>query len=299
MGNIRFKSRFAGAALLLALALSLAGCKKETPAQGGGRASAAFVENFGQPPTPEKGQCFARVGYFPLRSDPARVRAVPFFLFRETDQLQVLLDRLVGGEVVLPADSGLFNPFPLGTGVRVQAQKGNSVTLNLHFPDQPDARPDLKPITAALTETAAQFEGVEKVVILIDGNPLPTVPVGGFVHDPKRIAPVGPPVLFMVAGSWEKGSANPGEVVADFDRPVQIQSFHLEDAGGREIKGDYFQSVFNMSVVIHPENPAALREGMTLRARWDVTDDLGRHGQGAGEFPLQRHEHAASGTGLP
>ncbi|NIQ98366.1 MAG: hypothetical protein GWO11_07980, partial [Desulfuromonadales bacterium] len=56
-------------------------------------------------------------------------------------------------------------------------------------------------------------------------------------------------------------------------------------------EGDYYQSVFNMSVIIHPENPGRIREGMTLRAHWNVVDDLGRRGQGTEEFTLQRHEH--------
>ncbi len=78
---------------------------------------------------------------------------------------------------------------------------------------------------------------------------------------------------------------------------MKIESFTLEDAEGRKIRGDYFQSVFNMSVIIHPENAGRIREGMALRARWEVVDDLGRKGSGSGEFKLQRHEHHLSESG--
>jgi len=58
-------------ALLLAVTL-LAGCEKKAPPvpAGTAKASPAYVEYFGQPPIPESGTCFARVGFLPLRSDP-------------------------------------------------------------------------------------------------------------------------------------------------------------------------------------------------------------------------------------
>jgi hypothetical protein len=300
MGNVMLRRLLLVSALFLATAFIIVGCKRESPPAGGEtvQASEAYVENFGQPPTPEKGHCFARVGFFPLQGDSGRVRALPFFLFRDTDQLQMILGRMVDGSLTLPPGSGLFNPFPSGAGIQVQSSKGHTVTLNLTFAGEPGAGLDTRAIAAALTETAAQFEGIEKVVILLKGKPLPGAPAEGFRHDPSRVDPVGPPSLFMVIGSWDKGKTNPGEIVANFDRPVKIESFHLEDGGGREIRGDYSQSIFDMSVVIHPESPAALHEGMTLRARWDVTDNLGRHGRGSGEFILQRYENPSPGPGV-
>lgn len=289
------RHRFIGLIASFALTLTVLGCDRQKPEPSGGtvKASAAYLQNFGQPPTAKRGLCYARVGYFPLRSDPTRVRAVPFFLFRETGQLQPLLDRLVDGEVPLSPDSGLFNPFPTATQVRVQSRDGNAVTLDLAFAEKSPTSAELSAIAAVLTETAAQFEGIERVVLRRGGEPLTGAPAEGYRSDPARVVPVAPPALFMVAGSWERGGAGPEEIVANFDRPVRVKFFRLEDADGREIKGEYFQSVFNMAVVIHPAQPASIHPGMVLRAAWDITDYLGRRGQGTAPFPLQRHEHPA------
>lgn len=286
------------AVFLFVLTLAMAGCEKQASSPGAGevKASVAYIEHFGLPPTPDSGLCYARVGFYPLRSDPARVRAVPMFLFRETGQLQLLLDRLASGAIPLLPESDLFNPFPEATLVQVRARDGDAVTLNVSFPKQLNAAPNLSSIAAMLTETAVQFEGTERVIILQDGKPLPEAPVEGYRQDLLRVAPVGAPALFMVNGAWEKGSAVPEEIAANFDRPVKIEDFRLEDASGQEIRGDYFQSLFNMSVVIHPENAVALHEGMTLRAQWNVTDELGRQGQGSGDFQLRRHDHPAIGS---
>ncbi|HKL48560.1 MAG TPA: GerMN domain-containing protein [Desulfuromonadales bacterium] len=289
-------------AFLIVLVMAISACEKNEQTRqspvGTVKASPAYIENFGQPPAPDEGSCYARVGFFPLRDDPEKVRAVPFFLFRHSGQLQQLLERIVGAEMSLPGDSGLFNPFPEGTSVNVRNLEGDSVKLEVDFADRQGSDPELKAAAAALTETAVQYEGIERVIVLFDGALPPGAPSGGYRHDPARTAPVEAPVLFMIAASWKKGEAHPEEIAANFDRPVDIQSFHLEDAEGREILGDYFQSVFDMSVIIHPENPAAIREGMIMRAEWEVTDKLGRRGLGSGEFQLERYDHPPAGPAL-
>jgi hypothetical protein len=278
--------------LVLLTAALLAGCEKKTTSAPAGtvKASPAYVEYFGQPPTPESGTCFARLGFYPLRSEPGKVRPVPFFLFSEEGQLQLVLDRLVSGEVKFPAESALFNPFPTGTRVQVRpiAEKVAELTLLL---DSPAGAPDLAAMAAALTETAVQFDEVERARILLDGVPLEGMPPAGFSHEPQRIASPDAPILLMVVGNWEQGAADPEEILANFDRPVTIGSFRLRDAADQEVKGEYFQSVFNMAVVIHPETPSAFREGVSLTAEWEVIDGLGRTGKGSGVFSLGRHEH--------
>lgn len=289
------RKRLVVSAVFILLAMVLVACEKqtETPpgAEGTVKASPTYVEHFGQPPTPEEGNCYARVGFFPLRGDPVKVRAVPFFLFRETGQLQQLLERVANKELSLPPDSELFNPFPETTKILVDRGNDNQVDLNVSFSEHRPSERELKAIATVLTETAVQFDGIDRVVILLDGEPLDGAPADGFRHDPGHIAHVGPPVLFMVGGTWEKGESDPVEVTANFDRPVTVETFHLEDASGKEIRGDYFRSVFDMSVVIHPDDPGDLQEGMTLRGRWEVTDGHGRDGKGSAEFSLQRFEH--------
>ncbi|NIQ98365.1 MAG: GerMN domain-containing protein, partial [Desulfuromonadales bacterium] len=200
---------------LVVLPLALAGCDEQsekTAAEAGTvKASPAYLEHFGQPPTPEEGTCFARVGFYSLRDDPDKIRAVPFFLYRETGQLQQLLERLVSGAVPLPPESGLVSPFPEETSVAVQSRDEGGVTLDLIFNDRQPSGQDLKAIAAVLTETAVQFEAVESVVILRDGKPLPGAPKEGYRHAPERVSAVKSPVLFMVIADWQEGQSGPEE----------------------------------------------------------------------------------------
>jgi hypothetical protein len=283
-----------GSFFLLSAAL-LAGCEKKSPTipAGSVKANPAYVEYFGQPPTPASGTCFARVGFFPLRSDPEKVSPVPFFLFREEGQLQLVLDRLVSGEMAFPAESALFNPFPAGTRVQVRSLGEGVTELTLSLDGTSTAAPDFAAMAAALTETAVQFDEVQRVRILVVGAPMAGMPPDGFGHEPQRIASLDSPNLLMVIGNWEHGAEDLEEILANFDRPVTIGSFRLRDASGQEVKGKYYQSAFDMAVVIHPENPSAFREGIAFSAEWDVADALGRHGKGEAVFRLQRHEHPA------
>jgi len=258
-------------------------------AAGKVKASKAYIEHFGQPPLPQQGECFVRVGFFPLRNAPGKVRAVPFFLFQEHGQLQLLLDRLASGEIPLPADGDLFDPFPPGTRILVQRQAVDTVNLKLVFSEALPTEAEWEGLTASLVETASQFEGIRRIHILWDGKS----PRNELSHDPARIVPVAAPDLLMLTGSWEPGSDFPDEIVANFDRPVKIENFRLGDTNGLEFRGDFFQSIFNMAVVLHPANPAAFREGMSMRASWVVTDSLGRRGEGERIFRLQRHQHTA------
>lgn len=279
--------------LLAFVVFGLAACKQESSnvAQGVAKASQTYSNYFGEPPAPKQGECFARVGFYPLKNRSGKLTAVPFFLFREENQLELLLERLVGNDPDYFSHSQLFTPFPPGSKVRLVSQQGEAVVLELSFQQTP--RPDLvKAMVAALTESATQFEGLKKVRILIDGAPLPDMPADGYSHVPRRIEFPGPPTLLLVVGAWEKDAANPEEILADFDRPVTVESFSLKDSSGQKVEGDYFTSAFDMAVIVHPENSASIREGMSLRAEWQVVDRLGRKGRGSGEFTLLRHDHA-------
>jgi hypothetical protein len=288
------RSRFAALAFAaLAVLLAMTACREpggEAPA-GSAKANDAYLAHFGEPPTPQQGTCYARVGYLPLAGEPERLRAVPLFIFREEGQLAHLLAALSSGEWDFPPHSRLRNPFPPGSTVRVTAREGDRVTIDLVVPGADPGSPAFQEMTAAVVETVLQFKEFNRVFINLAGVPLATMPAEGFRHDPGRIAPVGPPLPLMVGGNWEEGEEDPEEIFINFDRPVAIREIRLLDAAGREIPGEYFQTGFDMTVVLQPAAPHALREGIAIRAAWQVSDRLGRTGSGEQDFTLRRYEH--------
>jgi hypothetical protein len=277
--------------LIFLAVLLLAGCDRSAPKAvppGATKANAAFLEHYGEPPLPAQGICYARVGYYPLVGEPGKVRPVPLFLFGEGDQLSRLLGRLLENDWEFPQESGLFNPFPHGSRVRVTEQADDSVTLDLLLPEKGGGEEVLGLMIAPLVETALQFEELERVFITLAGVPLAE---DGFGHEPHRIVRPGPPLPLMVVGSWVEGEEEPEEILVNFDRPVEIHDLRLTDAAGREIKGDYYRAGFDMAVVVHPAEPGAFREGMRLSLAWRLEDRLGRAGSGEREFALQRYDH--------
>ena len=281
-----------GILVLLTLA-PLTACEKkaaEVPA-GTVTASPLFLEYFGEPPTPERGVGFARVGFYPLRADASKVRTVPFFLFREDGQLELLLQRLVSSEVTFSERSPLFNPFPAGSRLQVRSLKDGLIELDLTLGAAVADSATLAAMAAALTETAVQFDEVSRGRLYLDGEPWPGMPAEGFSHDARKIADPGAPTLLSIVGVWDKGEPDPEEILANFDRPVVIQRFALRDATGNDVQGKLFQSVFNMAVVLHPQTASEFREGVTLTAEWEVVDSLGRAGKGVDTFSLLRLEH--------
>jgi hypothetical protein len=274
------------------LAVALIACRQETadPPPTNVKANQAYLDNFGQPPGSDQGQCFARVGFYPLREMPGRVQAVPFFLFDEKDELPQLLDRLLNLPLVFPQASPVFNPFPPDSRLRV-GPRAETLEIELEVPRLPQPE-QLAEMAAALTETASQFADIRQVRLHLNGALWPDMPADGFRSDPDRRIPPGPPLLLLIVGTWEEETSGPVEILADFDRPVAINSFSLKDEAGRKVEGDYFTSAFDMALVIHPKEPEKFREGMTLHAEWRVTDRLGRVGQGSGSFQLRRHDHA-------
>ncbi len=79
--------------------------------------------------------------------------------------------------------------------------------------------------------------------------------------------------------------------MVEFDRPIKVNSFKLSDASGEMIEGEYFTSIFQMAVIVHPENPELYKKGVRMHAEWEVVDYLGRIGQGSRTLPLHRYDH--------
>jgi hypothetical protein len=277
--------------MLIFLAVLLpAGCdrpEQKKVVSGSVKANAAFREHFGEPPLPAQGTCYALVGYYPLAGDSTRVRAVPFFVFRENGQLSLLLERLVEPGWDFFAQGNLQNPFPPGSRVGVVGQTNDSVTIDLILPEGGEVDPEL--VIASLVETALQFPELKRVFITINGTLLAAMPEEGFTHETRRIAPAGPPLPLMVVGSWEEKELE--EILVNFDRPVVIRDFRLTDAAGREVKGDYYRAGFDMAVVVHPAEPGDLQEGMVLTVTWNVVDRLNRQASGKRDFTLLRRDH--------
>jgi hypothetical protein len=278
------------------LLITLAACSQEeasAPAtQGTGvvKATQAYLDNFGPPPQGKAGEAFARVGYLPLRQSPDKVKAFPLFLFSEKEQLRQILNRLVSGKLNLPPDLNLYNPFPGDIEVMTTPLDGPSLTLSLMTQSTwPDA--DMKAAGLALSETVLQFTRVERVVIMLNGRPLPHMPEGGYQHQPHQLAKVAPPILVLLAGMWEKGSDNLDELLIEFDRPIKVNQIKLYDLSGQTVDGEYFTSIFQMAVVIQPKAPESFQPGDLLRAEWDIVDELGRSNNGSTTLPLQRFEH--------
>ena len=284
------------ALVILVSLLSLTACQQEEPpvpatkATGVVKSTQAYRDNFGTPPQGKSGQAFARVGYLPLQTTPEKLRPVPIFLFSEKQELRQILERLVSGELLSQRQSELYNPFPLALEISVTAPEGPTATLALSG-HQSWADTDQVAAGQALAETTLQFSRINRVVVLYNGAPLPQMPADGYQHEPHLLVKVEPPELVLIAGVWEHGSDALSEILVEFDRPIKVNDFALYDEMGKTVDGDYFMSIFQMAVVVHPKEPGHYQEAAVLRAEWDVVDDMGRSNRGSDSLPMKRIDH--------
>jgi hypothetical protein len=276
--------------------LSLVACQQEegpAPApqpSGIVTASQAYLDNFGEPPQGKAGEAFARVGYLPVHNAPDKVRAFPFFLFSKDGELRQILNRLTGGDLVFPENSTLYSPFPSDLMVTSASAEKGTQTLSL-MTQQSWSEDDMASAGLSLAATVLQFEQTNKVVIMLNGRPLPQMPADGYVRDPGTLIAVEPPSLVLMAGMWEKGTDNLDELLVEFDRPIKVNSFKLYNSSEGSIEGEYFTSIFQMAVVVLPGDKTLYKEGDVLRAEWDVVDIMGRANSGSSTMPLRRYEH--------
>ena len=289
MINCCFKFFFS----LISLLFFLLACQQEDKSitkSGLVLASDAYLENFGSPPQGKAGKAFAKVGYLPLKSNPEKFGVSPIFLFTEDDQIKKVLDKLVSGDLSFSDRLPFYNPFPKDTIIEVKSTEGEQITVNIITENLIDSIDQLY-AARSLAETALQFEEIKTVDVLFNGQPLPQFPSKGYRHDPKRLSPVHPPLLILMVGNWEKGHDSPEEILVEFDRPVSVNNFALFHEDGTKVEGDYYKSVFQMAVVIHPRNPEKFYQGTLLRAEWEVVDELGRSNQGVDVMALVKHVH--------
>jgi len=278
----------------------MAGCERREPPQpavsspttsGSIEASGAYLRFFGAPPSVAEGSCFALVGYYPLAGDPGKVVPFPLFMFNRENRMQVMVEQLLQWGEGWDMGGVARNPFPPGTELYSLTREEDLVRVELSPVVLREAgAPEKRLILAVLGHTLVQFEGVRRVMVVAGGELLPFQAERGFFPDPDAVLPPGEPTVLSVVGVWEEGSREAQEVSVFFDRPVAVQQIELS-SDGRRLEGEYFRSVFDMAVVVRPQAPGAVREGMPVQVEWIVNDPLGRPGEGKKTFALRRLEH--------
>jgi hypothetical protein len=269
------------------------GCQQdETQKESTGivEATSSYLENFGVPPQGKAGRAYATVGYLPVKEMPGKFGPLPIFLFTEENQLVKVLTKLVSGDLVTSQKQIYYNPFPNDLEIVIESEDGNVLTIDMLTRENWE-RDAQRAGSLALKETALQFNHVQKVKLLLNGSVVQGMPSGGIQSDSDLMIEVPPPLLILMAGAWEEGHKDPKEILIKFDRPVKVEKFKLYHLDGQEVQGEYYKSLFQMAVVIHPESPSVFQEGATLRAEWSVVDELGRNNSGVDTMQLFKYEH--------
>ena len=280
-------------AALLPLIFQLTSCKKkeEQPPAKQTRVSAtkAYEKYFGPAPTTDNGSCYAFVIYFPSAREPGKVVPFPFFTFDEGSIKKVAVERLIGGMEVPAYKNEILQPFAAGTHLLALQQQDDVVKIDLSRGFLNTGK-KYEGMLNALVMTLTQFDGVKGVRLLSDGKELDFAK-GTLSPAPSSVRAPSPPRLLSVTAVKEKGAKNVEEVSAYFDRPVEIEELIIADKEGRPFQGELFHSVFDMAAVLKPKDPSAFKAGMPVKARWKVTDKLGRTANGDEELALEVKEH--------
>jgi len=280
--------------LFIGLSLVLLGCQneRESPPDKTGiiELNDAYIKHFGELPPAKAGRAYATVAYLPMKDNPEKVGALPIFLFTPENKLEKVLQKLISGELTLTQKSKFYNPFPADLRMTIQSTEGGTLTLGLSSRSTWSDEGRRAAVTA-LTETSLQFEGIDAVKVYINNTALSDMPTSGYRHDAQLIEETTPPSLILMTGDWEANKDEPEEVLIEFDRPVKIKSFSLFHQDGHKVEGDYYTSIFQMAVVVHPSEPGQLKEGAMLRAEWNVVDFRGRESRGVDLLPLKKYEH--------
>lgn len=285
--------------LLLVLSLVLLGCQKkqdelkDEPQTRSGRveATSAYRAYFGEPPTVPEGLCFAVVGFYALQDQPGQLMPVPHFTFALTDRPRLVLEQVMMGGEPLGMEHLFVNPFPQGSLINSFALNENLASVDFSR-EILDVAPELQPaLLASLAHTLLQFDEIEKLRVTANGQPLPYAPDQGLLSaDPALVMEPHPPSLLQ-AFLHDDEDAIPGEMLIFFDRPVTIKAFSLEFPQAKAVCGDYFTSVFDMAVVVHPEDAGRIRVGDEVFISWHVVDGRGREARGEAFFPLGHLSH--------
>ncbi|WP_429885445.1 GerMN domain-containing protein [Geoalkalibacter halelectricus] len=279
------------ATVILLGTLVLFGCRQQQePPTARVVASEAYRSYFGEPPTVAEGVCYALVGFYPLADDPTQFRPVPHFTFATQGRPQMLLQQVMFGPEAFGMDDFLINPFPENASLR-EVSVSDGLATAYFSPELMQVRSDLQQaMLAAIGHTLLQFEEIERVQVMVGGQIPPLFPEGDISLQGTEVVDPGPPVLLQ-ALLHEDSDAIPGEMLVFFDRPVEVRSFVMEFPQGEAVQGDYFTSVFDMAVVVHPADPGRIRPGDEVYLSWNIVDGKGRESWGDGLWPLALLSH--------
>jgi hypothetical protein len=280
--------------VLLTMLLLVSGCQRQADkAAAGGQVKASDVYRswFGEPPAVSEGTAWAVTGFFPLAAQADRVMPVPLFLFTPDNQPQLLLGKVMQGGAYLSLPQLASNPFPTGTVLRAVTVHEGLATADFSSELLQISDPVVQQgVLAAIGHTLVQFADIERVQVTVEGQPLPFVSPGQLPVDSAAVVEPGPPALLQ-ALLHEDDDAVPGEVVVFFNRPMRLKSFRLEFPRGEQVAGQYFTSVFDMAIILHPDDPNRMQVGSEVFINWQVTDMLGREGGGQSSLFLGRMAH--------
>ena len=272
---------------------NLVGCEqKDIPQEKSGivEATDAYLKFYGVPPQGKAGRAYAAVGYLPTKDNPKKIGPLPIFLFTEEGQLEKVLKKLVSGDLITSNKQIYDNPFPEDLEIVVKSLQEGALVLDLVTTQKWEGEIQ-QAGTVAIMETALQFNEVKSLKVLLNGVPLPWIPDSGYQQSLDSVIDVPLPTLILMAGAWERGHGTPEEILIEFDRAVKVNSFELYHLDGQKVEGEYFKSIFQMAVVIHPKSPDPFQEGTSLRAEWNVVDDLGRENNGVDTMQLKKFIH--------
>ena len=279
--------------IFFVLGISLVGCQQEEVAvenTGVVTATEAYLKFYGVPPQGKAGRAYAAVGYLPTKHNPDKIGPLPIFLFTEEDQMERVLTKLVSGDLITSDKQIYDNPFPEDIEIFLKPIQEGTLDLDLVTAQQWEDK-ILHAGAVSLMETALQFSEVDFVKVTLNGGLLSWIPDAGYQQSFNAVIDVPPPRLILMAGAWEKGQDEAEEILVEFDRPVKVNSFELYHLDGQKVEGEYFKSIFQMAVVVHPKSPELFQEGTSLRAEWNVVDELGRENSGVDTMPLKKLIH--------
>jgi len=278
----------------------LAGCSQEEEKPRSAKETAGLVEAnetyrfyFGPPPAVQEGTAFALVGYAPDPDHPGKISPFPLFMYGREGQMEAVAEQVMRlGFDWDPTLSGR-GPFPSGTFlVGLHRDQDDLLRVELSSEAWDLSTPHEKELMAAiLGHSLVQFPGIRRVIVAAGGHLLPGQTDRGFYPDPEAVVGPGAPRLLAVVGVWERGQENPGEVAVYFDRPLELKNFRLLHDDGKEVAGDYYRSIFDMAVVVHPQRPELFQVGLPIRVAWEGVDLSGRSWGGDKVLNLRRLEH--------
>ena len=281
------------AIIVFAFVLTAVGCQQEDlPPENTGivEATDAYLKHYGVPPQGKAGRAYAAVGYLPTKINPEKLGPLPIFLFTEENQLEKVLEKLVSGELITSDKQIYDDPFPDDLEIHTKPIQGGVLSLDLVTSQNWAVKSQYAGVVA-LMETALQFNDVQSVKVALKGAPLDWIPDTGYQQQLDLIIDVPPPTLILMVGAWEKEHETLEEILVEFDRPVKVNSFVLFHEDGQKVEGEYYKSIFQMVVVVHPKSPELFQEGTSLRAEWDVVDELGRANSGIDTMQIKKFVH--------